>query len=129
MAGMVAERYLEAYKLYLNCRRIGYHFYIDEKGGLYGRGWRRPDESMRERIKAVSSELKEIVVAEARLLPDEKPWLHIARQVLAGEFDGAERAVVERLTIGLRRIRHPICQAALEALPPTKFHPQRPAAD
>jgi hypothetical protein len=126
---MTAQRYLEAYKVFLECRRIGYHFYIDEKGGLYGRGWRRPDERTRERIKAVSSELKEVVVAEARLLPDERPWLYIARQVLAGEFDGAEGAVVERVVIGLRRIRHPLCQAALEALPPTKFHPKSPTAD
>lgn len=45
----------------------------------------------------------------------EREWLHIARQVLAGEFDG-DRTAVESLTIGLRSIRHPLCQQALARL-------------
>ena len=44
------------------------------------------------------------------------PWLHVARQVLAGEFDGADNSTVLSLTIGLRGIRHPLCQQALTRL-------------
>jgi hypothetical protein len=52
----------------------------------------------------------------ASLTPDCVPWLHIARQVLAGEFGEADRSTVESLTIGLRHIRHPVCQRALARL-------------
>ena len=53
------------------------------------------------------------------------PWLHVARQVLAGEFDGADKSTVESVTTGLRRIRHPRCREALTRLPK---NPQKPAA-
>ena len=54
----------------------------------------------------------------ARLREDEIPWLHVARQILAGEFDGADRSTRESLMIGLRSIQHPDCQRALERLNP-----------
>lgn len=44
------------------------------------------------------------------------PWLHVARQVLAGEFEGANRSTVESLTIGLRSIKHPLCLQAMKRL-------------
>ena len=50
---------------------------------------------------------------DAQLPPDCVPWLHVARQVLAGEFEDADRSTVVSLTIGLRGIRHPRCQQAL----------------
>jgi hypothetical protein len=52
----------------------------------------------------------------ARLRSDEMPWLHVARQVLAGEFDGADCSTVESLIIGLRGIDHLTCQRALNNL-------------
>jgi hypothetical protein len=52
----------------------------------------------------------------AGLTPDCAPWLHIARQVMAGEFDGADNSTVESLTIGLRSIQHEICRRALARL-------------
>ena len=51
-----------------------------------------------------------------RLTLDQVPWLHIARQVLAGEFDGADRSTVESLSIGLRNIAHPLSRRAFEWL-------------
>lgn len=48
--------------------------------------------------------------------PDCLPWLHVAKQVLAGEFVGADSSTVESLTIGLRSINHPACQRAFERL-------------
>ena len=44
------------------------------------------------------------------------PWLHIARHILAGEFDGADNSTRESLHIGLGRIGHPVCRRALERL-------------
>ena len=44
------------------------------------------------------------------------PWLHIARQILASEFDGCDRSTRESLTIGLRSIGHPLTRRALERL-------------
>jgi hypothetical protein len=52
----------------------------------------------------------------AGLAPDCAPWLHVARQILAGEFDGADNSTVQSLTIGLRGIRHTLCQQALVRL-------------
>lgn len=51
-----------------------------------------------------------------QLTLDQVPWLHIARQVLAGEFDGADGSTTESLTIGLQSIAHPLCQQALRRL-------------
>ena len=65
-----------------------------------------------------------MALLEARsvnLTPDCAPWLHIARQVLCGEFDGATRSTVESLVIGLRGISYPVCQQAL-----TRLRNQRP---
>jgi len=52
----------------------------------------------------------------ADLRPDEIPWLNVARQIMDGEFDGANRSTVESLTIGLRSIAHPLCRRAVERL-------------
>ena len=54
----------------------------------------------------------------AGLAPDCAPWLHVARQVLAGEFDGADSSTVASLKIGLRSIQHQTCQQALARLNP-----------
>jgi hypothetical protein len=51
------------------------------------------------------------------------PWVHVARQILAGEFEDADRYLVESLTIGLKNILHTDCQRALAhlgSLRPTK---------
>jgi hypothetical protein len=52
----------------------------------------------------------------ASLPPDQAAWLPVARQVLAGEFDGCDRSTRESLTIGLRSIQHPDCRRALDRL-------------
>lgn len=56
----------------------------------------------------------------ADLPPDCWPWLHTARQVLHGEFDGADLSTIESLSIGLRAIHHPLCEQALAKLPDNK---------
>jgi hypothetical protein len=52
----------------------------------------------------------------SNLTQDCLPWLHIARQVLDGEFDDAGYSTVESLAIGLRGIEHPTCKLALNKL-------------
>jgi hypothetical protein len=54
----------------------------------------------------------------AGLSPDCAPWLHVAKQILAGEFDGADSSTVASLKIGLRSISHPLCGRALARLNP-----------
>jgi hypothetical protein len=62
-------------------------------------------------------ELLDLLDARASNLPaDCAPWLHIARQVLESEFDGADRSMTESLTIGLRSVNHPDCRRAVERL-------------
>lgn len=52
----------------------------------------------------------------ANLAPDRAPWLYVARQIFAGEFDGADGSTLESLNIGLRSIPHPACRRALERI-------------
>ena len=54
------------------------------------------------------------------LPPDQAAWLPVARQILAGEFDGADGSTQESLTIGLRSIPHPDCRRALDKLSAAK---------
>jgi len=62
-------------------------------------------------------ELLDLLEANRHALPpDCAPWLHVARQVLAGEFDGCDRSTAQSLTIGLRGINHPRCREALARL-------------
>lgn len=66
-------------------------------------------------------ELLALLQAKADNLPDDcAPWLHVAKQVLAGEFDGADKSTVESLTIGLRAVNHALCRKALACLPHNK---------
>ena len=55
--------------------------------------------------------------ATPSLPPGCLPWLGVAWQVLAGEFDGCDRSTAESLRIGLRGINHPLCREALARLP------------
>jgi hypothetical protein len=50
------------------------------------------------------------------LAPDCAPWLHVARQILAGEFDGCDSSTREALMIRLRSIGHSQVREALEKL-------------
>jgi len=62
--------------------------------------------------------------APVYLSADQTPWLGVAERVLAHEFEHADDSTVESLTIGLRGIRHPICQKALARLRPNKEKPR-----
>lgn len=70
-------------------------------------------DSLRQHKRALLDLLE---AKTARLTPDCAPWLHVAKQVLSGEFDGCDRSTRESLTIGLRSIPHPVCRRAWERL-------------
>jgi hypothetical protein len=66
-----------------------------------------------EELRAAKGELLDLLEGQAAgLAPDCAPWLHTARQVLAGEFDGGTRSRLESVLIGVRHIPHPTCRAA-----------------
>ena len=69
-------------------------------------------------LRQHKSELLELLESTAfNLTPDCRPWLHVARQVLEGEFDGGMTASMRQsLIIGLRSIPHPRCVEALARL-------------
>jgi len=68
-------------------------------------------------IRQHKAEILDLFEAQsANLPPDCAPWLHVAKQVMAGEFDGADKSTVESLTIGLRAVNHALCRLALERL-------------
>jgi hypothetical protein len=60
--------------------------------------------------------LKWLETRTAGLAPDCEPWVHIARQILAGEFDGCDNSTRESLILGLRSITHPLARSSLEKL-------------
>jgi hypothetical protein len=47
------------------------------------------------------------------LTRDERPWVSLAEQVLAGRFERADRSTTDSLRIGLSNINHPRTHAAL----------------
>jgi hypothetical protein len=70
-----------------------------------------------DEIRRHKPQLLDSLEARAHALPpDCAPWLHVAKQVLAGEFDEADRSTIEAVSIGLRAVKYPSCQRALERL-------------
>ena len=69
-------------------------------------------------IRANKSEIILLLEARALHLPsDGGPWIHIARQVLSGEFHGADRSTIGSLMTGLNAIvGHPIGRRAFDLL-------------
>jgi hypothetical protein len=66
-----------------------------------------------EELRAAKAELLDLLEGQAAgLPPDCAPWLHIAQQVLGGEFGGGDRSLLESLLIGVRGVGHPVCRAA-----------------
>jgi len=112
-----AELYREATHRGLRLERAG------DKLAVIPKGKCTPDFA--QVLKKHKQELLNWLEARAcNLSPDCAPWLHVARQVLNGEFDNADGSTVESLTIGLRGIHHPDCQAALDRLPDNPEKPQ-----
>ena len=86
----------------LAVRRLGLDVWAD--GDLIGVAPKeRIPTDLLDEIRAVKPVLLELVreSAACRLTSDQVPWLHIARQVLAGEFDGCDRSTRASLIIGL----------------------------
>ena len=55
-------------------------------------------------------------------LPDDQAaWLPIAADVLADKYRKCDSSTRESITIGLRNIDHPDCQAAVKKLNPDTF--------
>jgi hypothetical protein len=81
--------------------------------------------ALKDIIRQHKGELLDLLEANsANLAPDCVPWLHVAKQVLAGEFVGCDGSTRESLVIGLRGILHPLCKRALEQLRISKHERQ-----
>ncbi len=77
---------------------------------------RAPGELL-DLLRANKEEILNLLEAKADgLAQDCAPWLHVAKQVIAGEFDAADGSTRESLLIGLRSIGHPVCQKAFDRL-------------
>ena len=70
-----------------------------------------------EQVKVHKPAVLAILDAEAGVRsPDESPLIHLAQQVVSGEFVGASAVLTESITITLRASRHPQCVRALIVL-------------
>ena len=102
-------------ELYHEATRRGLHFEPRDGGKLAVIPGDRCPPDFAEVLRAPKRELLNLIEAQEHRLPaDCAPWLHVARQVLAGEFDAADRSTLESLTIGLRATAYPLCRRALE---------------
>ncbi len=50
------------------------------------------------------------------LTKDQLPWVHVAHQILSGEFEGMDESTEKSLVVGLRSVNHQLCRQALEVL-------------
>jgi hypothetical protein len=107
---------MNAHDLYLESTRRGLKLEpIGDKLAVRPKGKCPPDFA--NVLRAHKGELLNLLEANsANLTPDCAAWLPVARQILAGEFVGADSSTVASVTIGLRSILHPLCQRALERL-------------
>src|ERR1051326_867933 len=75
------------------CRRLGLELWAEgDRIGIAPKG-RIPPE-LREQIRAVKPVLLPLLREGIGMPADCVPWLHVARQILAGEFDGADKSTV-----------------------------------
>jgi hypothetical protein len=94
-------------------QRLGLCLQVEGERIAIAPAWLCPPELLAT-IREHKPEVMSLLEAQTyHLPPDCVPWLYVARQILAGEFDGADNSTVQSLTIGLRGIQHPLCQKAL----------------
>lgn len=107
---------MTAHDLYIEAKKRGLRLEsVGDKLAVIPASLCPPDFA--ELLRQHKHELLDLIGATATHLPtDCAPWLYIARQVMAGEFHGADRSTVECLTIGLRGVQHPLCERALARL-------------
>jgi hypothetical protein len=99
------------------CRRLGLELWVEgNRIGIAPK--QRIPTGLLEEIREAKSDLLAILRhgQTLQLSVDRLPWLHVARQVLDGEFQNADRSTVESLVRGLRGIDHPVCQKAMARL-------------
>jgi len=60
-------------------------------------------------VRARKTELRAFLAARA-------PWLHVAKQILLGEFNGCDGSTRQKLADGLHSVPHPLARRALEIL-------------
>ena len=84
---------------------------------------RRPNRltpQMIDQLRRQKADVLALMATGASSLPDDEVvWLPTARKVVAGEFEGGHRSLLESLLIGVRGIKHPLCVEArfrLEAM-------------
>jgi len=81
--------------------------------------WRgpKPSPELLSRLREHRDAIRQYLEASRfGLTPDQVPWIHVARQVLAGEFSGAAGSLRASLVIGFKAVPHPICQQALDSI-------------
>ena len=101
----------EAQKLIETCRRLGIRLRREGQLLKYRPKSRCTAELLQE-LRRHKPEVLALIDAEQPLPVDCKPWLHVARQVLHGEFDQAKGSTCQSVIRGLRSIERPLCQQA-----------------
>ncbi len=110
---------MTALELYREATRRGLHLEARDGGKLAVMPPDRCPPDFADLLRQHKREILDLLEANRHALPpDCAPWLHVARQVIEGEFEGegATSSMVASLTIGLRGIPHPRCREAMARL-------------
>jgi len=106
----------DVHSILMRAQRIGLRLCVEGERIAIAPARLCPPELL-DRIREYKPEIMSLLEArDYHLPPDCAPWLHVAKQILTGEFDGCDRSTRESLNIGLRSIAHPLCQRAVEKL-------------
>jgi len=101
---------MTATKLINQCKQLGIR--LEPSGSaLQVKGAQKASPELIEELRRHKLEI--IATLESKR---KGSWLHVAWQVLCGEFTGCDSSTRKNLTIGLRSINHPRCREALKVL-------------
>ena len=76
---------------------------------------RPADRVAPELLETIRAHKPELMALLGGVVPP-SPWHHVARQVLAGEFDGGPGSLLESVRIGIGCSDHPDCREAVARL-------------
>src|SRR5262245_7288107 len=101
-----------AVELLYRCRGAGLRLRAEGER-LLVRPVRLASPGLLAELRECKAELLLLLGSESSGVPaDCLAWVPTASQVVAGEFDGGPRSLLESLLIGVRGIQHPLCQKA-----------------
>jgi len=108
---------MTAFDLYNEAARRGLRLEAREGGKLAVIPGDRVPPQFADALRQHKRELLDLLEAHSARIPaDSAAWLHVAWQVLDGQFDNCDTSTRQSLMIGLRSIANPLARRSLDKL-------------